>query len=154
MKLSLLRNSSFKIIFEKEIDELELNIVECNIPGLSLGEIQWNYNSLGYKSPGDSLTFNNLSLSVLCDNNLDTLKKVLKHIFTIKDPETGEIEIHKTPFTSVLHILTNKGNFNKKIIFYDCWIQNISDIQLTTLNNEDEVITFNLDIIFSYYVIE
>lgn len=129
-------------------------IQDGGIPGFSLGQIDIPHVSQRFPRPGDNITFNPLSLTLLVDEDLQSYLELYKMLIEMKNPETAQIqEWDKSTFTGILAITTNKNNIHYIITFYDCWVSSVTDLIFST-TNEDQPLTFNIDIYYSYFKIE
>ena len=129
-------------------------VQEGGIPGFSLSQIDIPHVSQRFPRPGDAITFNPLSLTLLVDEDLKTYIELYNELIEMKNPETGEIKEWKdSTFTGILAITTNKNNYNFIISFYDCWVSSITDLIFST-TSEDQPITFNIEIYYSYFKLE
>lgn len=149
--LNLLKNENFTFILNNEFKTLEFFVQEVNIPGVNLGEIQINHLSQNQKRVGDTLNYSQLNVTVICDEKLKAFQEVYNYLIRLKNPETGILDIEKAYFNGNLILTTNKNNPLLNIVFYNCWINSISDLQLVTTNTEANVLTFTITMNFDYY---
>jgi hypothetical protein len=146
----LMKVSNFILQF-KDQTPLELMITGVNIPGFTLGTVSMNRPTLVDKRPGDSLTYSDLSVTVLCDEDLKAYKEIYRYLVLAADPHTGRLEIKKTVFDANLFLTTNKNNVKHKLKFYNCFINSVSDIQMESSSSEEEQITFTLGLQFTFF---
>lgn len=149
-QLSFFKVNSFIVQF-KDQKTLELMVTSANIPGFTLGEIEIGRPVVKDKRPGDSLTYNDLSITVLCDEKLAAYKEIYEYLILSANPNTGDLEISDNVFDCSVQLLTNKNNYQHKIYFYNAFIKSISDIQLETTTTEGEAATFTVDLGFSFF---
>ena len=145
--------SSFIIQF-KDQKTLELMVNGCNIPGFTLGQLEINRPVLLDKRPGDSLEYNDLTINVICDEELKAYKEIYNYLILAANPNTGDLEINDTVFDCNIQILTNKNNIQHKIHFYNAFIKGISDITLDSTSTESEAPTFTVDLGYSFFNFE
>lgn len=148
-----LKSAQFKLILEKPEMSVEFFVQECNIPGWAIGEMEVPWMAQNQQRPGDNITWNVLNATILCDEELNAIIECYKYCFRIKNPKTGELGGPEETFDAKLMILTNKNNYQHVITFYDAWIQNVSDLQLSHTTSEDDPVTFSVDIQYDYYTI-
>lgn len=146
----LLKVSSFNIQF-KDSKSLELMVTSTNLPGFTLGGLDISRPVVKDSRPGDSLTFNDLSLTVLCDEDLNAYKEIYTYIIKSANPNTGELDISSPVFDSTLFLMTNKNNVQHKIVFYNSFFKEIGDLQFETTSSEDEQLTFTIGLGFSFF---
>jgi len=150
--INLLKSAQFKLILENPEKHVEFFVQECNIPGWNLGEMDVHWMAQNQPRPGDNITWNALSATIVCDEELKAIRECHGYCFRLKDPETGFLgdQMQET-FDAKLMILTNKNNLQHVVTFYDAWIQNVSDLQLSHTTSEDDPVTFTVDIRYDYY---
>lgn len=151
--INLFKVSNFILQF-KDQKQLELMTAEVNIPGLTLGEINIGRPVIRDLRSGDSLTYDDLTVTVLCDETFSAFKEIYNYIMKSSDPNTGNIDVFYPVFDSTLSLTTNKNNFQHKIQFLNCFFKNISSMQLTSQSAEEEQITFSITLGYSYYLFD
>jgi hypothetical protein len=150
---NLFKVSNFIIQF-KNVKQIELMTTTANIPGLTLGTIDIARSVVNDARPGDSLTYNDLDISVLCDEDLIAFKEVYNYIMSGAEPVFGNLDVVEPVFDATLFLTTNKNNIQHKLTFYNCFFKSISDIQLTSSSSDEENFTFDIGIGFSYYLFD
>lgn len=151
--INLFKVSSFILNF-KDQKALELMTTEVNIPGLTLGEINIGRPVVRDLRNGDSLTYEDLSVTVLCDETFSAWKEIYSYIMKASDPDTADIDVVEPIFDSTLFLTTNKNNIQHKFNFYNCFFKAISSIQLTSQSSEEDHISFTITLGYSYYKFE
>lgn len=150
----LFKTGNFKIQLKDQIN-LEFFVQEATIPGITVGTIDAGYMSMRDKRPGDSLDFNPLTLTLLCDEDLQAYKDVYEYILHLThNPKTNEIFVEPEVFDAYLFLTTNKNNVAHKLHFYHMWIETISDLQLQTVSPDENSISFTVGLKYNYYLFE
>lgn len=148
--INLLKQCNFQLILAgKKV--LELFVQEVNMPGFTLGDMPINHWTQNENRIGDNIMWNDLDLTVVCDENLGAYKEVYKHVIAEKNPFTGFLDPITTTFDGKLLMTTNKNNVSHEIIYRNCWIVSLGDMQLTTTSSEDEQVTFTVGIKYTYW---
>ena len=97
---------------------------------------------------GDTLTYTDLTLNFLMDENLVIWKETLHKMLKMRDPNTtvggqlekyGYLEIHDDNSKEVL-----------KLEFVNCMIESIDDMQFSTVQ-DDKIITYSVTIKYGHY---
>ena len=129
-------------------DETSYAIQECNLPGMSFSHIQVSKSSVFGNMQGDTITYNDLILSFIIDEDLVVWKEIVNKLQKMRTPEptTGE-EIMKMGY---LVIQDDNTNEVLKLQFIDTMIENIDDLNYST-NSDDEIITCTITIRYDYY---
>lgn len=151
--INLLKNCSFAIVLKDNQKTLEFTVQEAALPGMQLGEMPIGHMSQMQRRPGDNITWNPLSLQVVCDEKLKAFREAYAFIRATKDPETSYINPF-TVFDAILFTTSNKNNIEHKIHFKNAWIQSIGDLQFTATSSEDEQMVFTIELIYDYYEFE
>lgn len=150
-KNDILKAGNFKLAF-KDQEGIEFFIQEVNLPGFQLGEVPISAHfAQQERRPGDHIQWNNLTLQVICDEDLKAFEDARRYITRAKNPETGEMDNDYIFFEGTLALTTNKNNVGNIYKFKNCWIQMVSDLLLSTTTGEDDPVTFSIEIIYSYY---
>lgn len=153
--VDLLKSCNFKILLKDPARTIEWWVQEANLPGFQLGEMNTAWMAQNQRRPGDMHTWNNLTLSVICDENLKSFKEAFECSMALKDPETGEMGVPADElFEAKMIVLTNKNNFKHEITFHDAWIQMVSDLQLSHTTSEDDPVVFQVELIYDYYTFD
>lgn len=150
---NLFKVSNFILQF-KDTTHLELMTTEANIPGITLGELNIGRPVIRDLRNGDSLTYDDLTVTILCDESFSAFKEIYNYIMKSSDPNTANIDVVYPIFDSVLVLTTNKNNSQHKLTFLNCFFKNISSIQLTSQSSEEEQITFTITLGYSYYLFD
>jgi hypothetical protein len=129
-------------------------VIGGNIPGFNLGQIELARPVVKDKRPGEQLEYNDLSVTVLCDEDLQAFQDIYSSIILSANPNTGDLEIEQNTFDCYMFLLTNKNNVQKKLHFYNAYFKAVSDIQLETTTTEGEQVTFTVDLGYSFYNFE
>lgn len=151
--INLFKVSNFILNF-KDQKALELMTTEVNVPGITLGEIEIGRPVVSDRRNGDSLTYDELQVTILCDETFSAFKEVYNYIMKAADPTTGNIDVVYPVFDSSLFLTTNKNNIQHKLHFYNCFFKSISSMQLTSQSTEEEQIPFTITLGYSYYIFE
>ena len=125
-------------------------IQECNLPGMSFSHIQVSKSSVFGNMQGDSITYNDLLLSLIIDEELNVWKEVVNKLQKMRTPEptTGE-EIMKMGY---LIIQDDNTNEVLRLEFRDVMVENIDDLSYSS-NADDEIITCTITLRYDYYTI-
>jgi hypothetical protein len=149
----LFKTSNWKIQL-KDQTHVEFFCQEASIPGITIGTVSQHYQSMEDKRPGDSITFDDLTLTIICDEDLGAFKEILKYINMTHNVIDNVIQVKPEVFDSFLFITTNKNNIQYKIHFYDMWIETVSALSLQTITGDDNSISFTVGLKYNYYTLE
>jgi len=151
--LDLFKINSFILQF-KDQTSLELMVQGCNLPGFTLGQLEIPRTVVKDVRPGDSLTYNDLNVTVICDEDLKAFKDIYRYLVLAANPNTGDLEINDTVFNASLLLTTNKNNIKHKLYFHNCFFKEISDLDLQSTTSDEEQVTFTLTCGYSFYDFE
>ena len=147
----LLKSGNFRFVTKNQRN-VEFFVQEVNLPGFSLGEMTINAHlAQQERRPGDNISWNNLSMQVICDEDLNAFEEARQYVMDLRDPETGELDPLGMIFEGFLFLTTNKNNVQKHYVFHNCWINSVGDMQLSTTTSEDDPVTFQVDVTYTYY---
>lgn len=151
--IDYLKINSFAIQF-RDKKELDLMVISANIPGFTLGQLEMGRPVVKDKRPGDSLEYNDLTVQVVCDEDLQAFTSIYTSLVQAADPNTGEISVDTPVFDCYLFLTTNKNNIQKKVHFYNAFFKAVSDLQFESTTTEGEQLNFSIDLGYSFYNFE
>ena len=139
--LNLLAPNGFRLIIDKaEFANTEFFVTSFSLPSANLGETQVNYkNAVGYV-PGETLTFDSISMRIAMDEELKGYTELLQWMvanetkLTVKD--------------MIISILSNTNEPNKQIQFTNAFPVSVSGVEFSTQNTDIEFL--QTDITFRY----
>ena len=135
-----------------DLKNLEFRVQSFSGLGMTLGDNIRAWNGLTITRPGDSITFNELTLSILLDEELNIIEDLYNYLFRIRNFE--ENTLNTDDWTGTLFVSTNRNNYTKKFIFNECWIKAFTDIPFTSAELSVNPLTTDITINFSHYTIE
>lgn len=168
---SILNKNNFKLLIDK-LPTVEYFVQSVSIPGLSFTEVEQGAGiGLNAFFPGDKVSFDNLEVTFLVDEDLENFKEVydwINAIVPIHDPAdfkslTGS-QSTKGVFAGINNDLnqysqitlvtnTNKNIPNKYFRFYDCFPTALSGMELKS-GESGEAVTCTVTFRFTYYDIQ
>jgi hypothetical protein len=131
-------------------DETSYAVQECNLPGLSFSHIQISKRSAFANEQGDTISYNDLNISLIIDEDLVVWKDIITSMQNMRNPVTTEGE----EYMKYGYLIIQDDNTNQiiKLEFIDMIIESIDDMTFNT-NSEDEIITCTVTIKYDYYVV-
>lgn len=143
----------------KRLPNVNWTIQEIVIPGVSLGDASKNYATGRASIPGDSLEYNELTMSFVVDESLNNWREIYNWMRGLAPTQLNTdinqySSLKKTDYGVVsdatLNVLTNKNNTNITIYFKDIYPLNISDIPLRITDTTIDPIQANVTFRYSY----
>lgn len=122
--------------------------------GMQFSELtqqQWQGQTI--KRPGNTLTFNDVVLQVLMDEDYETLQEIYNVMAVTQNNFEKNQSFWNTNFTGILYGATNRNNFKKKIEFHNCWFKDMTDVVFSAALTEDTPILINVTLAFDSYEI-
>lgn len=151
---SNLKSSNYKLILRSDHKDLQFFCLEVTMPSITIGTMEIPYQSMTRKIPGNSLTYDNLTCTIIIDENLKTIEDILSTLRMTHDPETNEYTIDPITFDGFLFLTTNKNNPQYKIWFRDMWLETFSELQFMSTTTDENPITTTCGFRFNYYTFE
>lgn len=122
---------------------------DVNIPGVNFShpETGARFGSRMHVQ-SDALQFNQLSCTMIIDENLEIYKELVTRIFTSVNQTSGQFASREFPIW--IQINNNKGHKVLTLNFVNCKIESIGDIQLTS---EDDMPSTEMtaDFVYDYF---
>ena len=133
--------NNFKFVMAK-IPELEYFCQSVNIPSITMGEALQPNPLIDRPIPGDKLTFGELSIEFIIDEELRSYEALHNWMTSITRPQTtnqyaGESFVYSD---AALIVTTNSSNPLLEITFKDIFPTSLGDINFTTAGNADPLI--------------
>lgn len=143
-------NNKFNFTLPLQQKDLELNVQGIDGLSLLINPISENYQGFTHFVPGDSVTFEPLTLSVLLDSDFTLFRDLMKELLLMVDPKTGINQAAKR-FDGTLTFMDVKNQSLFKLLFKDCWINSVSDPGLSTTTSDDTGIVLSVGLIFDSF---
>lgn len=135
-------------------------VQEVSLPGITLGDASRQYAAGKASIPGDSLEYNELTLTFAVDESLNNWREIYNWMRGLAPTHLGkERNQYKklqdstdgTVSDGTLIIMTNSVNPNITVSFKDLFPTSLSDISLRTTDSSVEVITATVSFRYTYY---
>ena len=144
---SPLQPTKFLLSFAR-IPNTQFFCQEVNIPGVSLGEVDRVTPFLDMFSPGTKLKYDDLDISFMVDEELQSWKDMYNWFTSIADPDGFEgrdhnRELQKNDHFSdcTLTVLSALNNPILRIAFTNCFPVTMNGIQFDTKQDANHIIT-------------
>lgn len=155
---SFLSNNKFDFVLDR-IPNFTFVVQSVNLPSLALQSTTVNTPFVQLSIPGNQLSFGQLTLSFIIDENMQSWYEIYDWMFQLGNPTsldkrgrlTGEAGTN-TSITSdgTLFIKTNSNNMNWKVTFHEMYPNDLGDITFSTTETQEfltSTVTFN----YTYY---
>jgi hypothetical protein len=131
--------------------DTKYRIQHWTIPGLVVSHQQMNSRSGPINLQGDSVDYNPLTVKLLVDEKLNSWKEIVSVFQKYQIPGTNTC----IPITgeSIVEVYDSKNNYLFKVIFHNCYLHTLSDLDYTTTDDNEEI-TLDLSIVYDFYTIE
>lgn len=160
---NLLQPTKFLMSFDR-IPDTQYFLQSVNIPGISGTSIMVPTPGHDYYSAGDKMSYNNLTITFLLDEELLSWRNIHKWFRSFASPQ-GTVERkylseiqepnktqEKSPYSDAsLIVLTGLNNTNFRVDFYDLFPISLSDIQFDSRLSADHSMTADATFMFNYY---
>jgi hypothetical protein len=162
---NLLQPTKYLLMFDR-IPDTQYFCQSINIPGITGSQIQVNSPGLDFYIAGNKMSYGNLNISFVLDEELLSWRNIHKWFRSFASPEgTNErnslsaIENHgnsksssMAPYSdAVLTILTGLNNANFRVDFYNLFPVSLSDVQFDTRLSAEETMTADATFAFEYF---
>jgi hypothetical protein len=149
--INFLSPLNFKVVVGK-IPNVEYFCIGATIPAIQLTPANYSTPGRTLHMYSDKLNFEELSLQVVVDENLENYKEMLdwtKEIVYNSDKEPLE----KSSDITVM-ILSSHNNTVRKIRFTDAWPTSIGDLTFSSAQTEVEYVTSTMTFAFTDMILE
>jgi hypothetical protein len=141
----------------------------ANIPGLTLGVVEQPTYLKNIDTPGDKISFEDLTVRFLVDENLENYMEIqnwirglgfpdsLDEIYDLqrqqKYVDTTDSKLMDIYSDGTLQILTSSNNPNFKLKFKDLWPYSLSNLQFDATDSDIEYLTAEATFKYTIYEI-
>lgn len=152
-----LQPTGFKISISREnYPNLEFFAQGVLHPGMSTTQTEIPYRRANARLPGDKLNFDNVSLTIIADEDLTSYIEManwMERIVEINNIVPTRRNLAAIPSVSDMRvsILTSHNNVNKTILYKNAFPTNISSIQLEASTSDVTFTTFTVDFAYDYW---
>jgi hypothetical protein len=147
----------FKFILSR-LPNVEFFVQGANVPGMTSGVTDFPTPFKILHEPGDKLSYDDLNITVICDENLTSYIEVQDWLVGLTRPESFDQYKELVPrgikSDASLIILNSNKNANVVLKFKDVFPIAISAIQLSTTGTDVTPPTFDITFKHSGYKIE
>tara|TARA_R100000278_G_scaffold15820_1_gene16214 strand:+ start:14 stop:571 length:558 start_codon:yes stop_codon:yes gene_type:complete len=156
----------FKFLIER-IPTVEFFCQTVNIPEISIGNRNIETRVKAYDTPGDKMTFGDLNLTFLINENMDNYYEIYKWLKGLANPRHEE-EFHQylrgikesgrqdnfRKATTDARLLVLDSNFNSitSVVFMDLFPVSLSGVRLSADATDIDYVT--ADVTFKYTLLE
>ena len=154
---NLLTSLSFK--FEiKKFPTITYFCQSCSIPGIQIGESLHSSPFVDFTVPGETLTFDTLSISFLVDEDMKNYEEIYNWLVAMGFPKSySQATIDRGDPEQVfsdatLTVLNNNKNPKIEFTFMDCFPTSLGNISFdSSMTDADAILC---DVVFSYKLFE
>ena len=142
----MLSPTGFKLTINREkFANVEFFITTFGIPSISSGEVQANFrNNIGYV-PGETMSFDSLSLRFAIDEDMYNYTEIFNWI---KANSEGT-ERHDM----ILSVMSSHNNVNKQFQFKDSFPTSLSGVEFSTQSSDVEYLQADVTFRYNEFVI-
>ena len=131
-------------------DEVIYNVLSVIVPGIDTTNIEVNKNSVQGWIQGSQITFQELTVSILVDEDMEAWKTVVANLFKHVELPSGKMTMN--PADSWVSIKSSEGIDVLKLQFINCTLMNLTPLTYDN-SSDNNVLTFDLNIQFDYFKI-
>ena len=155
--INYLQPTAFKLVIDrKKFGNLEYFAQSVNHPSVSVAAADLQYKRVNLHMAGDKLTFNELTATIILDENLSAYSEMydwMKRL--VESPNQnrtfGEDGDYSTAVDITLSVLSSKNNAVKQIRYIDCIPTDLGDINFQATTQDIQMLTFPISFRFSYF---
>ena len=151
--LSRVQNALFTIEGEKEMSYF---LTSFNLPGMSIGTMPIANPFKAHNDPGNTLTYDELSVTCLISENFDNWKASVDWLKTATDGVTFSTATsgRMTKKAGSIVLLTNNGNKFGDIIINNMFPTTIGSVSFDIQSVEPTPLTFDMTLQYESYKID
>jgi hypothetical protein len=148
--MNMLSPTGFKLTVNKEMfANTEFFITSFGIPSVTSNEVQPNFRGQSAYTPGESLTYDTLSLRFAIDEDMLNYTEVYDWLKSNTRAEGEGLQRHDM----ILSIMSSHNNVNKQFQFKDAFPTSLSGVEFSTQTSEVEYLQADVTFRFNEFVI-
>ena len=155
--INYLQPTAFKLTIDrKKFGNLEYFAQTITHPSISITPAELPYKRLNLHMAGDKLTFNELTATIILDENLSAYIEMydwMKRL--VEEPNQTRLLQSANEFPTAVDItvsvLSSKNNQVKQIRYIDCIPTDLGDINFQATTQDVQYLTFPISFRFSYF---
>ena len=150
LNTNLFKTSNFRIQF-KNATNVEFQVIDTAIPAITLGTHAIHRPTITDKRPGDHIEFDDLNITLICDEDLLAYQQIYTQLISTVDPDYGIMDPISNVFDATLFLTTNKNNLQHKILFKNAFFKQLGSLNLSTTTSNENHISFTSVIGYSFF---
>lgn len=155
--INYLQPTAFKLTIDrKKFGNIEYFAQTITHPSVSIVPAELPYKRLNLHMAGDKLTFNELTATIILDENLSAYIEMydwMKRL--VEEPNQTRLLQGSNEFPTAVDItvsvLSSKNNQVKQIRYIDCIPTDLGDINFEATTQDVQYLTFPISFRFSYF---
>ena len=151
MSTQTAKGNKIQIVLTEGLKSVEYFVQKVMIPGFSFGVTEIPTGSTKLNIVGDTIDFEDLTVSLILDEDLKAWKEVHADMMQ-KDPETGNMIPSNREYDINIIILSSKNNPILNMKFKDSKIRNVGGISYDVTTSEE--LFFDITFAYDYSTIE
>lgn len=157
---SFLSNNKFEFVLDR-IPNFTFLVQSVNLPGLSISPITVQTPAVAVQSPGSIITFPQLTLTFMVDEDMQSWYELYNWIVQFANPESnnkvGTLTGDPGSNTNIvsdatLFIKTNSNNPNWKVSFFDVFPTDLGELAFSAIDTQD-FLTSSATFSYTYYTL-
>lgn len=157
--INYLQPTAFKLVIDrKNYPNLEFFAQTVSHPSVSIAAADVPFRRANIHIAGDKLTFDELSATIILDENLESytemynwIKKLVEQDYIKASDRTSDVIPTTADIT--VSILTSHNNANKRLQYVDCVPTSLGNINFEATVGDIQYLTFPISFRFSYFKI-
>jgi hypothetical protein len=142
LNVNMLTPVGFRLTIDEDLKFTEYFCVAVSLPTASLPEIAGTFRNKQYRIPGESLAYDNLSVTFIVDEELTNYNEIFNWLNYNSTNDTLKYRDLR------LSILTNQNTTNKQVSFHNAIPTSLDGFDFDTRTTDVEYLTSTVS--FSY----
>jgi hypothetical protein len=144
----------------RRLPNVEFFTQKANIPGITSSAVQLPAPTNPYFEVGDTISYEDLDVSFIIDEDMKNYMEVFKWLTSITAPQNSDqykdIKASKYGLKSEISLIILNSHENPvvKITYYDCFPVSLSSVQMDINNTDVTYAEGNATFKYNYYTVE
>lgn len=133
-----------------DLPNVWVNSQTFSLPTISLAPPKVNTRAGAMVSlAADTVEYEDLNVDIILDKDWKVWNDLYLYFLDGLNVEKGTFK-HQKKFDTWIEFFDGNGNSKKKFMFYNCRLLSFGDINLSTMDSEDEQNNLNISFVFDY----
>ncbi len=137
------------VISSPDHNDVAFRIQTFTVPGFSFNAQEIEHMGIKYKIPGDVITYDPVTLTILLDSELSVLETLFNHVHGIRNVENNALD-PEYRFTGSIKLYDGLNYPTVTFTLHDCFITGVTSFDMSSVISDNEILTTTATVEFTW----